>query len=338
MKRVFLALAVSLFSVASSPAEQNLAERMSRIEFENLARTRGFVLGQKHSLNLISEKYAFLRTAASFAERGFMLKFGASIANMDQQFIDTFGEDEFKKFKEKALQEISSSMKNSDLSEEEAQQFIQVVRDRANGDIESPILETMLIFNPDYAENPHREFLDGYRYKYSHNGEGKAKGIGFSLYIPKSWQGKEGERPNVIRQFTNQNGHGFASFNIVVRNRPFLSKSHITEKDIDEMLDPAELQDIVPENAVVIGYGKVRVETLLGLRVEYRADQIFFDHPGSMEIIHYYLFYKKKVIVITGGVAVAFNGIDTGTNGLKKYKKLFQLMANSLVIPSIWTQ
>lgn len=332
--RALLIFSVSAFSAEPSFAEKDWTDRLSRTEIKHLAMARGFVLGQKHTLDAISAKYPFLHAAATLAEKKFMLNFGASIASMDQWVVDMHSEEELEKLKEKILRETASSMKNLGLSEETARDFIQVVTDRAGGDIESPIFETLLTFNPEYAKNPHREFLEGY--KYSQNGEGKAKGIGFSLYVPVSWKGREGEHPNIVRHFTNRNGHGPAFFNLSVRDLPHSLKSGITENDIEEMLDPANVQNLLPENVVALSSEKIYIQGLPGLRVQRQAEQALLEHTIVSEIVHYFLFYKEKWIILSGGVNISVGDFKTDDVGLKKYKKVFDLMASSLVIPSRW--
>jgi len=51
-----------------------------------------------------------------------------------------------------------------------------MVEERANGEIPSPIIGTLLTFNPGYLRNPVAEYYDGFTYKYSSLGSEKAKG------------------------------------------------------------------------------------------------------------------------------------------------------------------
>lgn len=50
----------------------------------------------------------------------------------------------------------------------------------------------------------------------------------------------------------------------------------------------------------------------------------------------YVIFYKNKMIQIQGQVMTSVNGKPMDRGGLRKYEKLFDLMANSFVIANLY--
>ena len=108
--------------------------------------------------------------------------------------------------------------------------------------MKSPVLETFLSVL--YFDQPQYEFLKGYKKKFSSLDHSKSKGVHVEFDLPKSWIGKEGKRPNVIQQWTSQNGYGSEFINLVIKDLG----SHIaTDREIVEIFeDKATLQQMVP--------------------------------------------------------------------------------------------
>ena len=77
------------------------------------------------------------------------------------------------------------------------------------------------ILSIQYYTNPVEEFFVGFKQNYSSKDHPKAKGVHFAFEVPKSWNGKEGKRPNTLEQWTSQNGWGFDIVNVGVTNLGF---------------------------------------------------------------------------------------------------------------------
>ncbi|BAN68743.1 conserved hypothetical protein [endosymbiont of unidentified scaly snail isolate Monju] len=222
------------------------------------------------------------------------------------------------------------------MSETQARQFVGLVRERAKGKIESPILETLLLFKPDYEKRPEREFLDGYKYKYTTNGKGKAKGVAFSIEIPKTWAAKEGNRPNIVQKFVSENGRGFELLLVLIGEIPLQLGEIITEKDVAETLNPDDIKDFLPDGSKYINSGKLTLENLPGFWVQFKINMSRLRYSVGMEGVMYVIFYKNKMIQIQGQVMTSVNGKPMDRGGLRKYEKLFDLMANSFVIANLY--
>lgn len=329
--RLILLLLVLMVSPLNAYAEIKLSNPLAK----DIGQAYGFYLGQNYFLSEISKKYPSLSGLALIAEKEFSATFKSSIDGMDA-LMAKYAKSEWNKIKAQLTTQIASSINIEQISETQARQFVEQVRERAKGNIESPVIETMLLFKSGYEKNPEREFLDGYKFKYSTNGAGKAKGVAFSIESPKTWVAKEGNRPNIVQKFVSENGRGLEFLLILIKEIPLQPGEKITEKDISEILNPKDIQDFIPDGGVYLNSGKLTLENLPGFWVHFKMDMARMRNTVGMETIMYTIFYKNKMIQIHGQVVSSINGEPAERGGLKKYEKLFDLMANSFVISSMY--
>lgn len=302
---------------------------------KDIGKAYGFCLGQNYSLSEISKQYPSLSGLALIAEKEFSAAFKSSIEGMNT-LMAKYAENEWKRIKKQLTNQIANSINIEQISETQARQFVELVRERAKGNIDSPVIETLLLFKSGYENNPEREFLDGFKYKYSTNGVGKAKGVAFSIDSPKTWVAKEGNRPNIVQKFVSDNGRGLELLLILIIEVPLQPGEKITEKDVLEILNPKDIQDFMPDGGLYLNSGKLTLENLPGFWVHFKMDGARVRNTFGMEAIMYTIFYKNKMIQIHGQVMTSINGEPAKRGGLKKYEKLFDLMANSFVISNMY--
>lgn len=302
---------------------------------KDIGKAYGFCLGQNYSLSEISKQYPSLSGLALIAEKEFSAAFKSSIEGMNT-LMAKYAENEWKRIKKQLTNQIANSINIEQISETQARQFVELVRERAKGNIDSPVIETLLLFKSGYENNPEREFLDGFKYKYSTNGVGKAKGVAFSIDSPKTWVAKEGNRPNIVQKFVSDNGRGLELLLILIIEVPLQPGEKITEKDVLEILNPKDIQDFMPDGGLYLNSGKLTLENLPGFWVHFKMDGARVRNTFGMEAIMYTIFYKNKMIQIQGQVMTSINGEPAKRGGLKKYEKLFDLMANSFVISNMY--
>ena len=323
-------LGVFVFS-SNAIAEIELSNALAK----DIGKSYGFYLGQDYSLNEISKKYPSLSGLALIAEKEFSANFKSSIEGMDAIMLK-YAKTEWKKIKNQLSQQIAGSININQITEAQARQFIELVRQRAKGNIDSPILETLLLFKSGYENNPEREFLDGYKYKYTTNGSGKAKGVAFSIESPTTWKAKDGNRPNIVQKFVSENGKGLELLLILIKEMPLQPGEKITENDVSDMLNPKDIKDFLPAGSEYVNSGKLTLENLPGFWVHFKMNMSRVRNSVGMETIMYTIFYNNKMIQIQGQITTSFNGKQIDGGGLKKYEKLFDLMANSFVIANMY--
>jgi hypothetical protein len=266
------------------------------------------------------------------ARAAFDLSFGPSLKNLDAYMQKNLGRG-WPEFKNKIDKMLAEKLGKQSMSKSQAIEFISMVKHRAKGDIDSPVLETLLIFKPEYEEYPEQEFLDGYRYTYKNDGTGKSKGVEFSIKIPRTWKAKEGNRPNIVQKFIAPSG---AMLMIIIKEMPLGPNEHVTQTDVDEMLSSEGVRQMLPPGASYIASGKMTLEGLPGLWVKYRVKMGRVKMTMEAESIMYVVFYKNRTIQIQGTNGVSVNGEKIKDGGIKKYEKLFDQMVNSFVLEGLY--
>ncbi|MEW8256466.1 MAG: hypothetical protein AB2747_19055 [Candidatus Thiodiazotropha taylori] len=327
---------LSIILLLSAFALNAYAEiKLSNALAKDIGKAYGFCLGQNYSLSEISKKYSSLSGLVLIAEKEFSATFKSSIEGMDALMVKS-AKNEWKRIKKQLTNQIASSINIERISESQARQFVELVRERAKGNIDSPVIETLLLFKSGYENTPEREFLDGFKYKYSASGVGKAKGVAFSIESPKTWVAKEGNRPNIVQKFVSENGRGLELLLILIKDVPLQPGEKITEKDVFEILNPKDIQDFMPDGGVYLNSGKLTLENQPGFWLHFKMGMARLRSTFGMEVLMYTIFYENKMIQIQGQVMTSVNGSPVERGGLKKYERLFDLMANSFVISNTY--
>lgn len=330
LRLLAILLGIIVWSTYAS-AEMQLYNALAK----DIGKTYGFYLGQAYSLNEISKKYPSMSGLAYIAEKEFSENFKSSIDGMDSLMLK-HAKIEWERMKGQLTNQIANSINIEQITESQARQFIELVRQRAKGNIESPVIETLLLFKSGYEKHPEREFLDGYKYKYTTNGAGKAKGVAFSIEVPKTWAAREGDRPNIVQKFVSENGKGFELLLVLIKEMSLLPGETITERDVAEILNPTDIKDFLPEGAEYITSGKLTLENLPGFWVHFKSNVLRVRNSIGMETMMCTIFYKNKMIQIQGQVTTSINEKSMDRGGLKHYEKLFNLMTNSFVVANIY--
>lgn len=334
MKNIFCLL-VMLFEFITWSSNAFAEIQLSNALAKDISKAYGFYLGQDYSLNEISKKYPSMSGLALIAEKEFLATFKSSIEGMDALMLK-HAKAEWEIIKGQLTNRIAESINIEQITELQARQFVELVRKRAKGNIDSPVLETLLLFKSGYENHPEREFLDGYKYKYTTDGAGKAKGVAFSIEVPKTWAAREGSRPNIVQKFVSENGRGLELLLVLIAEMPLPPGGTITEKDVAGMHNANNIKDILPEGAEYIGSGKMTLENLPGFWVHFKMNMSRVRYSVGMETMMYVIFYKNKMIQIKGTVTTSLNGKPLNHGGLKYYEELFDLMTNSFVITKMY--
>lgn len=334
MKKAIHLVAV-LLGVIAWPSNVSAEIQLSNALAKDIGQAYGFYLAQDYSLNEIASEYSSMSRLVLIAEKEFSATFKSSIEGMDA-LMSKHAKTEWEKIKGQLAKQIANSINIEHITELQARQFIELVRRRAKGDIESPVLETLLLFKSGYKKHPELEFLDGFKYRYTTDGTGKAKGVAFSIEAPKTWVAKEGDRPNIVQKFVSANGRGLELLLVLIKELPLQAGETITEKDVEEMLNPTDIEGFLPDGAEYINGGKLTLENLPGLWIHFKMNMSRVKNSVGMETIMYATFYKNKMIQIQGHVTTTTDGRPMDRGGIERYEKLFDLMANSFVISSMY--
>lgn len=295
----------------------------------DIGRTYGYYQGQEYKLDTIKKKYPKLSNQVFIAKSKFDLSFSESIKNIDTLMAKYGG---WKSLKKDIVNEIHKKLDLSNLTYNESIDFIAIVKQRAKGNIETPVLETLLMLNPSYEENPEKEFYDGFKKKYISDNLKKSKGVEFSLDIPMSWISKEANRPNIVRKFISQNGHSMEMAMIIVDDFP--DGKYLSANDIKSTVNKKDMKEALPPNSILKNYGFIKLETLPGYWQRYSITMQRVRKTMTIEMLAYTIFYKDKLIQIQFQVG-DFNNKNLDKR-FKKFEPLFDSIINSFVLTSLY--
>lgn len=263
------------------------------------------------------------------AKSEFDSSFLKSIKNID---IIIGKNDIWQSIKKDMIQSIHAKVDMSNLTYQKSVNFIKLVRQRARGKIDSPILETFLILNPEYSKYPEKEFYDKYKKRYSCDDFKKSKGVDFVIDIPMSWKSTKANRPNIVRKFISNNGYGTVMAMILILNFP--DGKYLSTNDIKDMVNKQQMQKALPPNSRLKDFGFMKLETLPGYWQRYSMSVQRIKKTIRIEILAYTIFYGDKLIQIQFG---DFNSDDSNKK-FKKYIPLFDSIINSFVLTSLYKQ
>jgi hypothetical protein len=319
--------------------------------FNDLSRTYGFVKGQNKSLSLIQKKFPDLRLQCIKAKSEFDLKFKTSYNNLEKILKDLFGE-KWEDFNTSMENQINNMLIELVFSRPEAEKFLEIVEFRAKGRLESPIIETLLICNPEFIKKPNQEINMGFKHTFRTKDHSKAKGLELQVEYPMSWSMKEGKRPNIIKFFSANNGKGPASFTIMTKDllaEPDSSdyKNEIAQletlKGANELASDFFSESSLIDMAKSMGIKNVReiktkrvvLDRWPGAIIEFKGEQQRVDITVKSYFRIYVCLYKNYMIFIQCGVwSWPWDKDGDFQNRINSYVPVFRSIAYNFVIQS----
>ena len=301
----------------------------------DMSRTYGYYLGQNYALDNIEKKYPSLKNEIFLVKNEFDLKYLKSIKEIEQFYIKNMSKKQWNDFKSTISNGIKKQL-NTNISYEEALESIKTGKARIKGEIESPVIETLLMFNPAYQKNPILELSDNFYQNFNTKNHSKAKGVDFSVKVPKSWKSSEGNRPNIIRKFASNNGFIVDDFfseyiMFLVFDLP-MEVNSLTQQDVNEFCTE------LPENTILRECKKTNLENLPVITQRFKMNMSRLDANMTIELIQYNIFFKNKIIMIQGHVGTMNQKVSEKVllERFEKFKPVFNYVANSLVINDLY--
>lgn len=242
---IHLSIAIILCFISSSV----LAFNTNRQFVLNLSSGYGYLLGQEVILDNIANQHPDLAGEVYLAKARFNLKF-PNLKDKHFDVIKSLNNPGINKEIEKSVNDLQMMFSNLKLSKSAAIASIAEINDRANGNIESPVLENFLVIQ--YNDRPQQEMLDGFYNTFSSQGLSKAKGLNVTIKTPKSWQEQEADRPNIVKKWISQNGTGLDTIMLVVKNS---FDSEISLNDVEELYTMGEIYEVAPKGMSVVDKG-----------------------------------------------------------------------------------
>ena len=311
----------------------NLTNASGDIEYvKEVSQAHGYCFGQYYSLDKIKKKFPVLRQDVSKVTSLFDMNFKPAYQKTEE-FLKWIFKDRWEKYQQNLITQLESVLNLEQMTKDRAISFLKLVERRAKGDMESPVLGTLLSFHPIFMKLPEEEFLMNYKNTYRTKGHPKAKGLDIQVEYPKSWKPREGKRPHIVQFFRNQYGHGAVMMTLIIAALPDEVAKEFTDKDMKMFFaDKNEVEAMAPKGAKVLNSKSIVLDNQNGAMLILEIEQQRLDLKQKMLSHQYMTMYDKKFIILN----LAARDTSGDTEGLNKiyqrHKKLFWLIANSLII------
>jgi hypothetical protein len=330
----FLAAAITLLLQAAvlflvcSMLNPVLAKDIRHSLPSDLSRTYGFYVGQTQTIERIKRSYPALKDRAMLAQAEFDLSFKPSIEQIRDELRSGLGH-RWEDFRKRIASQIEATLTSPD--EATAKQFIAEVHHRADGGIQTPVLETLLTYHPRFVANPHTEITSGFRQIYRTKGHPKAKGVDFQIDYPRSWRAQEGSRPNVVQKMVSKNGRGQELLMLLVKNLGAPPVYVVTDEELDAAFSEGGLRDFVPDGGTFVSGRPVVIDGQKGGMFIWEQTSQRIDVTGHSRNIGFLTVYKGKLLFLFGSVFSQEHETEARSR-FNKLKPLFMTVANSLII------
>ncbi len=332
----FLAFAWLIFTGFTSLSAQQLPPypKMSNAAADDMVSTYAFYVGQVYSVQMLAQKFPALAPELTRAQYKFDSSFKASVDNIDS--ILRIENTRWAADKAKFLDLMKEKIDLTNVTLDQAKAFIVEVSARAEGKISSPFLETLLMYKPDFLRQPGEELIRGHKRTFSTKNHPKSKGVNFHIEYPISWKAKEGVRPNVISMFKSENGRGFESCLLMVKELPISEAEKLSETEIREVFSQNSMKQMVPANARFVSSVPIKIDGLPGAAIIFDLEAQQLDIVIKTRNLHFAILYKNKIIFVQCTVAGSQDEANNLPARFKRFEPLFRLIANSLVVQSRW--
>lgn len=334
MKLLFSFFVVALICLSASPVFSQGTEEAELVRiFSEMNRAYGFCKGQSFSLDRIRKEFPELRNSVNIAQLDWSTVFGKSCETVEDRLSRLLA-DKWVAHRDKIQAAGIENLSKTQISRDDAISFLEIVKKRTKGEIPSPMLETLLIFNPDFMANPVAEMLQGFKRTFRTANHSKAKGVDFQIEYPMSWTAKEGVRPNIIQFIKSENGFGMDSIMLMVKDIPLFKGRKLTSREKALMFAPSNIKNLVPDDVVFISAKPIVLDAQKGAMLVF--DQVAERVDLKMKIRHvqFVTSYGDKMITVNCAIGVTDESSSKLDERYKRLEPLFKLVANSFVIQS----
>ena len=318
---------------------------------KHLNQTYGFLLGQKFTLTRIQREIPELSDQAARAQSKFDVLFSSPGENLEKTLAELFG-DSWPELKVKIQKQIRDLLSKSNLTKKAAINFIGLVNNRGNGQVETPFLQILLMCDPQFQKNPIKEVVMGFKQTFRTKEHPKAKGLDFQIEYPRSWSAREGRRPNVIQFFKSSYGKGFISASIMTKDMLLEIGDELTSQELSQLNTSSGAKEIASQlfseanlremarsmgmnNVRDIGAKRMVLDRWPGAMIEFVGEQQRLNFTVTMYNRIYFALYKNYMVFLQCQVAKWPSDHESAfKKRIAKYAPLFHWMANSLVIQS----
>ena len=321
--RCWLLILLTFFTYSSN----TFALNFNPTSVKGVAQAYGFILGQEYSLAHIAKEFPDLTSNVDLASAQFSATFPNIKTDLEVQLKKALGEKLFQDTATSLRKKLRDSLGQQQISREIAANFLEEVKRRSRGEIDSPVIEYLLAVK--YATNPVGEFSDGFRQRYQTDGTGKSQGIKLALQLPRSWAAHEGERPHIVKKWQSENGSGLETMLLDIRDGQGYSP---TKKEMQNVVSSGEIKTFIPDGSTYVDSGNFTLEQQTGYWIQIALPVERVGVKIYQDALMYQFFFKGKVI----GVMCQAGGPDNDRpkvhEAFKRIRPLCLQVLNSLVL------
>jgi len=310
---------------------------------QDMANTYGFYLGQEWGVRGFGTRFPQYAEQLTDAEAKFDLRFKDSIENIDRILNAKFAA-EWPKDRRIIQNGLETTVDFNSVTEGDATGFLKTLTDRSGGNIPSPQLQILLMFNPAYMANPYCEMADGFKKEFYSDGSVASDGARFSMAYPCSWRADSGQQStNSIETFTNENGRGLSSVSVGVQPLPSESAqeiakgSGVSDADLEQARQAlvSQISGQIAQNAELRNTRTLDsgVATLGGHRaiwVEYTAEMNRVGIDIDFHNVSFLVLDGSRLLNINLSSGSGTRSKLTADEEYQRNSRLFQMMLNSL--------
>jgi hypothetical protein len=324
MKMRLLSLLVLLLSPGML-----LSQTYSKDEVDRMILAYTFYIKQKVSLETVSETFPSLKEDVTHVTNDWNREFKPALENIDSLLTNIL-KSEWKKQKDQIYDKFSRT-DNRGISEDNAHQFISVVNERASGRIQSPVLETLLVFNPVYQKKPELEFREGYTKSICIKEINKQLPLNVKIVYPKSWR-EFMPKKKTDPLFKCISGFAFGQVSMTLKLD--MAKKDYTKETVKQLLSKEALLKGIPlKNQVLFYDADVTIDNCPASLIAFYHD----DPVLKTSIIEetYVTFYKNYRLTFAFTIVTTLNRQETLLIQ-ERHQKLIKKISDNIVILSQW--
>ncbi len=292
-----------------------------------LGQAYGFVCGQDITLERIKKEFTEFAPAVTIAKAQFSESFPNIKSKLKERLVTALGKELFDKTDLALKKQLLANLRSQLITRELAREFLEQVKERAEGKMDSPFIEYMLAVQ--YQSFPAGEFFDGYLQRFNSDGHRKAQGLKISLQVPKSWKAKVGERPHIVQKWISRNGARFGMIHLDIRETEGYAP---TDDEVEAFVASGLIRDEIPQGASYMNSGLFSSEGRTGYWMEMTMLGERIDIDVYLHSLMYQLFFRGKAIGLTCQIADEPKNRIRADERFETLKPLCQQVLNSLVL------
>ena len=308
--------------------------KMTNAIADDMTGTFAFYLNQNLSIQYLARRFPELQTELARARDAFDRRFRPSINAIDAILAkeNTRWQSDKPQFVEALRERIELQV--GSVTDDQARTFVAELEARSQGDIPSPFIETLLIYHPDMLKQPIEEFIRGYRHILTTADHPKGKGLSVEVEVPRSWQTREGRRPNIVYSVFSENGRGLEGITLGVWAGPEVEQ--LARAYANDLLSESFMKEWLPRGAIYRSSERIALDGVPGRSLEYDHRITSVDQEIASRNIDFIILFKDRLLNIHCAVAHAEDNPRTLDQHFALFEGLFRLIANSLVIQDRW--